>query len=75
MDSHDELLANSRQNLVDFLNVELDFGFTLVRTATIEADWKSDEGRTSALRLASEAVSAVHKFPGQHLRSPRAAGN
>ena len=60
-------LAHAQRLLVEFLRVDLDFAFTLLRTAEIEGAANNTEHEEAALAKVRDALSAIRHLTGRIL--------
>jgi Mg-chelatase subunit ChlI len=58
----DDLEDGVQQNLLDFLRIEVDLGFTLAKTAEIEASMQSSEHAEQARKHAESAIETIRRF-------------
>lgn len=59
---YDAALAESRSQLIDFLRVELDIGFTFVQSALLARSQGHASHSMQAIRNAAKAAGAVRRF-------------
>ncbi len=58
----EQLQEQADRNLVVFLRIELDLGFTFARTAHLEADMQESEDFKRAHEIVPIALETVHRF-------------